>query len=137
MSEIKQESLQRAKLNFDLEDDDSVVAPLSREIVTKKIEEVSQKAGFLAKSPKVKEQQKKTQTLPEPIPSHLHRRARKRASTGRTMPFNTRMRPERYDEICEFSDRYSEEEGRPIGMAEVLERAMDALKAQEMKDKSM
>lgn len=126
MSEVK--PLERAKLNFDLEDDDApVAAPLPREIVTQKIEEVSQKAGFVTKSPKTGVQPRVAVSAPDPVPSA--RTGRKRASTGRTMPFNTRMRPERYDEICQLSDRFTTEEGRPVGMAEVLERALDALQA--------
>lgn len=126
MSEVK--PIERAKLNFDLDDDDApVVAPLPREVVTQKIEEVSQKSGFVTKSPKTGGQPVGAVSVPDAMPSS--RNGRKRASTGRTMPFNTRMRPERYDEICQLSDRFTAEEGRPVGMAEVLERALDALQA--------
>ena len=126
MSEVK--PIERAKLNFDLDDDDApVVAPLPREVVTQKIEEVSQKSGFVTKSPKTAAQP--SVAVPVPVSASASRNGRKRASTGRTMPFNTRMRPERYDEICQLSDRFTAEEGRPVGMAEVLERAVDALQA--------
>lgn len=127
MSEVK--PIERAKLNFDLDDDDvSAAASLPREIVTQKIEEVSQKSGFITKSPKTSVQPSAAVLAPDPAP--MVRTGRKRASTGRTMPFNTRMRPERYDEICQLSDRFTAEEGRPVGMAEVLERALDALRSQ-------
>lgn len=126
MSEAQVKINERAKLSFDLDDDDAP-PPMTKEKIGQKIEEISQKSGFMAKSPKASQAN-------NPVPvSASSRTGRKRALTGRTMPFNTKMRPERYDEICRFCDEFSTEEGRPVGMAEVLERAMDALKAQKKK----
>ena len=49
---------------------------------------------------------------------------RRRRPTGRTYPFNTKLKPETYNLICELSDEMSDEQGRPISMAEVLEQAL-------------
>lgn len=122
MSEGKTKPAERSKLSFDLDEDSP--APITRKDVTKKVEEISKQSGFMAKSPKASQA---PANAPEPQPQYPT--GRKRASTGRTTPFNTKLRPERFEEICQLQDRFTAEEGRPVGMAEVLERALDALQA--------
>lgn len=120
MSETKpQKDYERAKLSFGLDDDEPV--PISRSEHIEKVKEVTKKAGFLAKSPMAREQVNTPAATPEV------RHTRKRHSTGRTMSFNTKLRPDTYEKINDFSDHFSAEEGRPVGQAEVIERAMAAL----------
>ncbi len=79
------------------------------------LREVSSRAGFGARDNKA----------PEKSPSVPMRRARR--ATGRTYPFNTKLKPETYNLICNLSDEMSDEEDRPVSMAEVLERALAEL----------
>lgn len=83
-----------------------------------KIKEVSEKAGFPSREPAVKQV--------KPAKSW---RARTRPKTGRTYPFNTKIKPETYKLICELADTTSEREGRVVSMAEIIERAIDNLNA--------
>ncbi|PZQ43545.1 MAG: hypothetical protein DI551_11940 [Micavibrio aeruginosavorus] len=121
MSETKPQKndYERAKLSFGLDDDEP--APISRNEHVEKVKEVTKKAGFLAKSPMAKEQV----NTPAPVPEV--RQGRKRHSTGRTVGFNTKLRPDTFEKINAFSDQFTGEEGRPVGQAEVIERAMAAL----------
>ena len=124
MSETKpQKDYERAKLSFGLDDDEP--APISRSEHIEKVKEVTKKAGFLTKRPMAKEQVK------TPAVATEVRQARKRHSTGRTVGFNTKLRPDTFEKINAFSDQFTGEEGRPVGQAEVIERAMAALEAKE------
>ncbi len=124
MSETKpQKDYERAKLSFGLDDDEP--APISRSEHIEKVKEVTKKAGFLTKSPIAKEQ------VNTPAVATEVRQARKRHSTGRTVGFNTKLRPDTFEKINAFSDQFTGEEGRPVGQAEVIERAMAALEAKE------
>ncbi len=123
MSETKSKDYERAKLSFGLDDEEP--EQLSRSEHVKKVEEVAKKSGFLTKSPMAKEQM----NTPAPILSPLSdaRTGRKRHTTGRTRPFNTKLRDETFDKINAFSDQFTEQDGRPVGQAEVIERALAAL----------
>ena len=126
MSEAQVKPLERQRLSFGLDDEEIITKPalpISRASTTEKVEAVSEQSGFVTRSPKAQAARKTAVEAP------IGRMARKRALTGRTMPFNTKLRPECYQEICDFSEQFSDTEGRPVGMAEVIERALDALKA--------
>ena len=110
---------ERAKLSLNFDDEE--LAEDSREEIDRKIHEISEKAGFISKAPIVNNKTKANTT------AHVLRPRRTRAKTGRTYPFNTKIKPETYDLICEIADTSTEEEGRPVSLAEVIERAMDAL----------
>ena len=49
--------------------------------------------------------------------------------TGRTHPVNTNIKPEYNDALMELVAQLSEREGRPVSKAEVLERAIELLRA--------
>lgn len=100
---------ERAKLSLDFDDD---VIVEDRAEIDKKVREISEQAGFVSKSPVAK-------------PTAALRPRRTRAKTGRTYPFNTKIKPETYDMICYLADTASEEEGRPVSLAEIIERAID------------
>jgi len=123
MSDIKSKDYERAKLSFGLDDEEP--EQLSRSEHVKKVEEVAKKSGFLTKSPMAKEQV----NAPAPMIAPLSdaRTGRKRHTTGRTQPFNTKLRTETLDKINAFSDQFTEQDGRPVGQAEVIERALAAL----------
>ncbi len=105
---------ERAKLSLDLDGLESTpVASPDRS----KIEEISETSGFKSRA------QPKTQ--PTKSPTKPKTKARKRRTTGRTYPFNTKIKPEAYQLLGDLADTLSETEGRPVSMAEVLERALD------------
>ena len=54
---------------------------------------------------------------------------RARARTGRTHAFNTRIKPETYQDICTLADEATQQEDRPVSLAEIIERGIEALKA--------
>ncbi len=126
MSEIvTQQEAPRAKLDLNFGDDDApVIAPLKAE-VQKKVQEISERSGFRATSPAIKRApvERTREEVADERPS------RKRAKTGRTHPFNTKIKPETYDELCMLADKATQREGRPVSLAEILERAIQALKA--------
>ncbi len=126
MQNIQQD---RAKLSFDLGDDED--AKLSqKEIITKKVHEISEKSGFKATSA--------PSAAPErpPAPARKSSQAaprgdrRRRAKSGRTYPFNTKIKEETYDDICGLADAATARENRPVSLAEIIERSVDALKKQ-------
>jgi len=100
----------RAKLSFDLDEDDS-----SSESIDHKIQQISKKSGFTARA------------VPTEDLGPIQKRARHRAKTGRTYPFNTKVRPETYEKICALADAATIREGRPISLAEIIERALKSL----------
>ena len=107
----------RAKLSLDFDDEEITEPP--REEIDRKVKEISEKTGFVSQSPS----SRKTQAVPR-------RTRRARAKTGRTYPFNTKIKPETYDMICDLADRATEEEDRPVSLAEIIERSVAALSAQ-------
>lgn len=118
----------RAKLNLDFGEDDAPSIPTPKADVEKKVQEIGEKTGFSATSTPVRRipiGEKVKKTVEE-----AKRPSRKRAKTGRTHPFNTKIKIETYDELCMIADSATQEEGRPVSLAEVLERAVEALKNQ-------
>ena len=107
----------RAKLNFSFDEEENS----KKEEVKKKIEEISVKAGFNSKSP-IKINREETNGVSS---EKIDRRARTR--TGRTYAFNTKIKPETYQKIGYLSDKLSEEQGRYVSLAEIIERAIDQL----------
>lgn len=99
----------RAKLSFDLDEDPS------SESIDHKIQQISKKSGFTARA------------VPTEDLGPIQKRARHRAKTGRTYPFNTKVRPETYEKICALADAATIREGRPISLAEIIERALKSL----------
>ncbi len=108
----------RAKLSLDFDEDD--VTEPSREEIDRKVREISEKSGFVSKSPSATNSQ-----------STLRRTRRSRAKTGRTYPFNTKIKPATYDLICDLADQATEQEGRPVSLAEIIERSVEALSMQQ------
>lgn len=99
----------RRKLDLNFDEDGS---NQNKEEVRRKIEEISEQAGFKSRSAAKKEE-----------PARLDRRSRTR--TGRTYPFNTKIKPETYDRIVQLSDQMSQDEDRYVSLAEVLEQAIE------------
>lgn len=102
------------------------------EVDTALLEKVSTAAGFNRQAPAkdakpIKKSPQPTSVKTETAEKQTIEYTRRRRATGRTHPFNTKIRPETYDLICQFSDKFSDEEDRPVSMAEVLERALKAL----------
>jgi len=116
----------RARLSLDFDDDEEDMQ--AKEAMNRKIEKISEESGFVARAPS-----RAPAGLPKPAPGGTEaapaRVKRRRAKTGRTYPFNTKIKPETYDEICLLADTATEEEGRPVSLAEIIERAVEALKA--------
>jgi hypothetical protein len=114
----------RARLDFDLGDDEPVI---SQETTHQKIQEISEKAGFNARAPRrssVKPEVGNIHMPPEALPE---RRRGRRTKTGRTLSFNTKIRPETYEKIRSLSDKATEREGRPVSFAEIIERGIEKL----------
>ena len=128
--EVRQEE-PRAKLNLDFGDDDTPVVISQKSEVQKKVQEISERTGFLAKATPAKKAEPEKGSSGQLPSNDAARPSRKRAKTGRTHPFNTKIKPETYDELCRLADDATQEEGRPVSLAETLERAIDALKARE------
>ena len=114
----------RAKLSFDFEDEDDTA---NKEQITRKIEEISEQSGFTARRAPARNNTNVTDQ--EADVAAARRPRRRRAKTGRTFPFNTKIKPEVYDKICELADMATEEEGRPVSLAEIIERSIEALEA--------
>ncbi|MGB4057583.1 MAG: hypothetical protein WBK77_05825 [Alphaproteobacteria bacterium] len=126
MQNIQQE---RAKLNFDLGDDED--AKLSqKEIITKKVHEISEKSGFKAMSAPLVPLEKSPPLARKSSQSTVRGDRRRRAKSGRTYPFNTKIKVETYDDICSLADAATVQENRPVSLAEIIERSVDALKKQ-------
>jgi hypothetical protein len=112
----------RARLSFDLEDETET----SPEATHRKIEEISEKSGFTARAPR-RAPTRAAAPAPAESDDSYQRPRRRRGKTGRTFPFNTKIKPQTYDKICDLADKASEREGRPISFAEIIERAIDSL----------
>jgi hypothetical protein len=111
----------RARLDFDLGDDEPVISP---ETTHQKIQEISEKAGFNARAPRRSSVKSEAAHKPEVLPE---RRRGRRTKTGRTLSFNTKIRPETYEKIRSLSDKATEKEGRPVSFAEIIERGIAKL----------
>ena len=116
----------RAKLSFDFDDDDVAEA---KEQFSRKVEEISEEAGFTAR--RLPSRNTRTKEDGGQDSAKSARKRRHRAKTGRTYPFNTKIKEETYDQICRLADLATEKEGRPVSLAETIERAVDALEAQQ------
>ncbi|MDD3020656.1 MAG: hypothetical protein PHX61_06710 [Alphaproteobacteria bacterium] len=123
----------RARLSFDLDDEEFSAPPVveqPKDVIEKKVEEISKKSGFTATvSPK--KMVPAPVTIPPPASvqeiSGETRKVRRRAKTGRTYPFNTKLKEETYNLICDLADQATEKEGRPVSLAEIIERSVDLL----------
>jgi hypothetical protein len=127
-SEVQTAEAPRVKLNLDFGDDDTPSIAPPKADVEKKIQEISERSGFRAMSAPAKRTgvtEKAKKVIEEDM-----RPSRKRAKTGRTHPFNTKIKSITYDELCFLADSATQEEGRPVSLAEILERAVEALKIQ-------
>ena len=116
----------RARLDFDLGDDEPVISQETTHQKIQKIQEISEKAGFNAGAPR------RSSVKPEVANIHkpevlLERRRGRRTKTGRTLSFNTKIRPETYEKIRSLSDKATEREGRPVSFAEIIERGIEKL----------
>lgn len=100
----------RAKLDLNFGEDDEVATKAE---VSKKVEKISSEVGFNSRVSDVTEEK----------PQRADRRLRSR--TGRTHALTTKIKPETYDKISQMSDRLTEEEGRYVPLAEIIERAVD------------
>lgn len=125
----------RQKLNFDFDEEPAVE---TKEELQRKIEDISERSGFNARAPQARQAvspkpvaapatPKKAEPAAALVPAKQRRR---RAKTGRTFPFATKLREDTYDKICALADFASEKEGRPVTLAEVIERGMDVLEKQ-------
>lgn len=112
---------ERAKLNFAFEDTSSQEV---KDEINRKVEAISREVGFNARVAPSATVSDKTETQQHAIP-RTDRRAR--TKTGRTYPFNTKIKPETYDTIAALSDRMTEQEGRYVSLAEVIEKAVALL----------
>jgi hypothetical protein len=110
---------ERAKLSLDF-DDAEEGAQMSRPEIDQRVQQISEESGFHSRAP-----------LTAPIKSEVSStdtpKRRTRFKTGRTYPFNTKIKPETYELICQLSDEATEREQRPVSMAEIIERALGAL----------
>jgi hypothetical protein len=116
----------RARLDFDLGDDEPVISPETTHQKIQKIQEISEKAGFNARAPRHSSVKSEVANIhkPEVLPE---RRRGRRTKTGRTLSFNTKIRPETYEKIRSLSDKATEREGRPVSFAEIIERGIAKL----------
>ena len=113
----------RAKLSFDLDEEDPEISP---EATQRKLQEISEKSGFIARAPRRAKEQDTAKAPDDP----KERRPGRRTKTGRTFPFNTKIKPETYDQIRSLADEATDKEGRPVTFAEIIERGLDALVSQ-------
>jgi len=124
----------RARLSFDLDDEEFSPPPVAeqpKDVIEKKVEEISKKAGFTAT---VAPKKIAVEPISVPPPVSIQekeivetRKVRRRAKTGRTYPFNTKLKEETYNLICDLADQATEKEGRPVSLAEIIERATELL----------
>jgi len=108
--------LERAKLDFSFDTEET-----NKKEISQKVEEISQQAGFNTRISSKPENGDDVISVPQKV----DRRTRTR--TGRTYAFNTKIKPETYEKIAFFSDKMSDEEGRYVSLAEIIERSVDAL----------
>ena len=112
---------ERAKLNFSFKDASSQEV---KDEISRKVEAISREVGFNARVTPTPTASDTTDTQQHALP-RTDRRAR--TKTGRTYPFNTKIKPETYDTIAALSDRMTEREGRYVSLAEVIEKAVALL----------
>jgi hypothetical protein len=112
----------RAKLSFELEEEDSAA---SKEAIDRKIQEISKQSGFTART-STGAPADKLAPAPKQAGTIEERPRRHRAKTGRTYPFNTKIKPETYEKICTLADTATDREGRPVSLAEIIERALES-----------
>lgn len=110
---------ERAKLSLDF-DDAEEGSSLSRPEIDLRVKRISEESGFHSRAPL--SAPAKSEAAPTLAPKR-----RTRFKTGRTYPFNTKIKPVTYELICQLSDEATEQEQRPVSMAEIIERALDAL----------
>lgn len=116
MSIPETETPERAKLDFSFDENHLQ----EKEEISRKVEQISEQAGFSSRT------KPKPHTPPENRePIKLDRRTR--TKTGRTYPFNTKIKPETYEKIVSLSDKMTEEQGRYVSLAEIIEKAVEAL----------
>lgn len=111
---------ERAKLNLNFDAPEEGV-PMSRPEIEKRVRQISEEVGFTSRISKVESTQSEIARPSEP-------KRRTRIKTGRTYPFNTKIKPETYELICQLSDEATEREQRPVSMAEIIERSLDVFK---------
>lgn len=122
---MSEEENERAKLSLDF-DSLEEGAEMSRPEIDQRVKQISEESGFNSRAP-IAESAKSEITLPD------QPKRRTRFKTGRTYPFNTKIKPETYDLICRLSDEATEREQRPVSMAEIIERSLEALKGEKSK----
>lgn len=119
--------VERQKLAFDIDDE----PPMGPQEEARKIEEISEKAGFSARvAPPARKLDPAKVTTTQKKPEVTVKRRRVRATTGRTYPFNTKLREETYDTICRLADEATRKEGRNVSLAEIVERGTALLDKQ-------
>ncbi len=120
---------ERAKLSFDLRDDED--AKLSeKEAITQTVREISEKSGFKATATPSASPEKPPGPARKNSQSSARGDRRRRAKSGRTYPFNTKIKEETYNDICSLADAATARENRPVSLAEIIERSVDVLKNQ-------
>ena len=87
---------ERAKLSLDF-DDAEEGRPLSRPEIDQRVQEISEESGFHSRAPL-------TAPFKSEVSSTNTPKRRTRFKTGRTYPFNTKIKPETYELICLLSD---------------------------------
>ena len=117
----------RARLSFEIEDDEP---EMSKEVTRQKIKQISEQSGWNARAPRElpAKDAVPAEKGPETLKEHRHRG--RRTKTGRTFPFNTKIKPETYDQIRSLADEATDKEGRPVSFAEIIERALDRLQSE-------
>lgn len=113
----------RPKLNFSFEDE----VPETQEAIVAKVEAISEKTGFTARpsrSPQKEKSVAETKTTPPAVKN-------RRRWNGATRPeaFNTKLREGYHQRIIALADLASEQEGRMVTLAEIIERATEMLEA--------
>jgi len=113
----------RQKLSFDIDDDFTDQNEPSPEEIKLKAKKIGEEAGFTAAvTNKGSNENAIQESSAVPV-------RRPRARTGRTHAFNTRIKPETYQDICTLADEATQQEDRPVSLAEIIERGIEALKA--------
>lgn len=113
----------RQKLSFDIDDDYADQNEPSPEEIKLKAKQIGEEAGFTAA---VSNKRSNENSIQESSVAPVRRT---RARTGRTHAFNTRIKPETYQDICTLADEATQQEDRPVSLAEIIERGIEALKA--------
>ena len=113
----------RPKLNFSFEDE----VPETQEAIVAKVEAISEKAGFTARPARSVQ---KAKTAPETnITTPAVKNRRRWNGATRPEAFNTKLREGYHQRIIALADLASEQEGRMVTLAEIIERATEMLEA--------